>query len=119
MLTVSEAWRAAHPGGAAGILVMGDVVNPPHHSALERRIAEVEIDLRATFGTRDRAAPRALPIIQAYDAYYRRHKKTYHVQLQLESVALRRLLKPGMLRAWPPDPWDAARPRVASGPRLP
>ncbi len=26
------------------------------------------------------------PILQAYDAYYRQFKKTYHVQLQLESI---------------------------------
>jgi len=29
----------------------------------------------------------SLPILQAYNTYYRRFKKTYHVQLQLESIA--------------------------------
>lgn len=32
---------------------------------------------------------RALPTVQAYTAYYRRFKKTYHVQGQLESVTVK------------------------------
>jgi DNA/RNA-binding domain of Phe-tRNA-synthetase-like protein len=32
---------------------------------------------------------RALPVLEAYRAYYRRFKKTYHVQLQLESVVFK------------------------------
>ena len=45
--------------------------------------------LRSRFSDHDRAALKALPTIQAYDAYYKRFKKTYHVLLQLESVALK------------------------------
>jgi DNA/RNA-binding domain of Phe-tRNA-synthetase-like protein len=44
--------------------------------------------LRARFAGYDRAAFRALPVLQAYNAYYRRFRKTYHVLLQLESVVL-------------------------------
>ena len=89
LLVVTDAWRAACPGAAAGVLAMRDVVNPAEHPALERRIAAGEAALRARFQGADRAALRALPTLQAYAAYYKRWGKTYHVQLQLESVALK------------------------------
>lgn len=89
MARVSDAWRTAYPGAAAGFLTMRGVVNPPRHPPLDARIAEVEGELRARFGAADRAALRALPVLQAYAAYYGRFRKTYHVQLQLESVALK------------------------------
>lgn len=89
MLTLSEAWKGAYPGAAAGVLVMRNVSNPAHHAGLDRRIAEREGELRARFHGSDRTALRALPLVQAYAAYYKRYRKTYHVQLQLESVALK------------------------------
>ena len=89
LFVVTDAWRAAWPGAAAGVLAMRDVANPAGHPALERRVAEREAALRARFGGADRAALRALPRLQAYAAYYKRWGKTYHVQLQLESVALK------------------------------
>lgn len=89
LFAVSEAWQVACPGAAAGILVMRDLVNPAHHSTLERWVAECEAELRARFAGSDRSGLRTLPPLQAYAAYYKRHGKTYHVQLQLESVALK------------------------------
>ncbi len=89
MLIVSEAWKTSHPGAAAGVLVMRGLTTPAHPAALEQWIAECEAELRARFAGSDRAALRALPPLQAYAAYYRRYGKTYHVQLQLESVALK------------------------------
>lgn len=86
---VTEAWKKAYPEAAVGILVMHDVVNPGSHTALDRRKEELEKRLRSRFAGYDRAALRALPTLQAYDAYYKRFKKTYHIQLQLESVALK------------------------------
>lgn len=89
MLTVSETWKTAYPGAAVGILVMRNVVNPDHHPALDSHKAELENQLRSRFAGRSRAALKALPTIQAYDAHYKRFKKTYHALLQLESVALK------------------------------
>ncbi len=37
-----------------------------------------------------------LPVLQAYNTYYRRFKKTYHVQLQLESIAWKGKLIPNV-----------------------
>jgi DNA/RNA-binding domain of Phe-tRNA-synthetase-like protein len=88
-LRASWAWSATYPGACVGVLALADVVNPSHSAALEERKAELERALRARFAGLSRADLRALPTLQAYEAYYRRFQKTYHVQLQLESVALR------------------------------
>ena len=89
MLTVSEAWKTAYPGAAVGVLVMRDVLNPERHAALDKRKKEMENQLRSRFSDYDRAALKTLPTIQAYSAYYKRYKKTYHVQHQLESVVFK------------------------------
>jgi DNA/RNA-binding domain of Phe-tRNA-synthetase-like protein len=95
MFVISEAWRAAYPGAAVGILAMRGVANPPHHEALDQRKAALEQELRARFAGYDRASLRTLPVLEAYHAYYKRFKKTYHVQLQLESVTLKGKSIPG------------------------
>lgn len=89
LLIVSPAWGATYPGAAAGILAMEGAANPENHPELDRRKAELEQNLRARFAGKGRAALEELPEMQAYAAYYRRFKKTYHVLLQLESVALK------------------------------
>ncbi len=87
MFAVSEAWRSTYPGAAAGVLAMGHVANPERHAGLEEAKQELEAEIRATFNNREEV--RALDRLQAYKAYYKRFKKTYHVQMQLESIALK------------------------------
>lgn len=89
MLIVADTWKAAYPGAAAGALLMHRVASPEQHPALEERKASLEETLRARFAGSNRAALVALPSIAPYVAYYARFKKTYHVLLQLESVALK------------------------------
>jgi DNA/RNA-binding domain of Phe-tRNA-synthetase-like protein len=89
MFIVSESWKEAYPGAAVGILAMGHVANPKHHPTLDRQKEQLENELRSRFGSLDRATLKALPVIQAYNSYYKRFKKTYHVLLQLESVVLK------------------------------
>jgi DNA/RNA-binding domain of Phe-tRNA-synthetase-like protein len=86
MFEVTSAWKSAFPEAHAGVLVMRDVVNPAHHPELEKYKTELEEGLRLQFSGKDRAAMSDLPILQAYNTYYKRFKKTYHVQLQLESI---------------------------------
>ncbi len=83
---VSDAWRETYPDAHAGVLVMHGAVNPAALPTLEKRRSDLEEELRARFSGHDRAALQANPILRAYEAYYRRFKKTYHVQLQLESI---------------------------------
>ena len=94
MFTVSDDWREAYPGAFAGVLVMTGVSNPEHHPELDRQKKELEEELRTLFT--DRGQLKTLPPIQAYRDYYKRFKKTYHVQLQLESVLLKGKSIPGM-----------------------
>jgi DNA/RNA-binding domain of Phe-tRNA-synthetase-like protein len=89
LLIVSEAWKSAFPDAVVGTIAMCNVANPESHHALDRRKADLESQLRSRFAEGGRAAIKALPTLQAYNAYYSRFKKTYHVQLQLESVALK------------------------------
>jgi DNA/RNA-binding domain of Phe-tRNA-synthetase-like protein len=83
---VRPAWRAAYPDAHVGVLVLGNVSNPPRHPALEQRKAALEETLRAQLAGQDRASLVGHPVLQAYADYYRRFKKTYHIQLQLESI---------------------------------
>jgi len=96
VFTVSEEWKTTHPGAAVGILIMQEVVNPQRHTALGERKEKLESDLRSRYDGYDRAELKALPILQAYNAYYRKFKKTYHVQLQLESVVFKGKSIPSM-----------------------
>ena len=88
-LALSEAWKTSYPGAAIGLLAMDRVTNPAHHSALDKRKADLEQSLRLRFAGYDRAHLKAHPVLQAYSAYYRSFKKTYHVRLQLESVVFK------------------------------
>jgi DNA/RNA-binding domain of Phe-tRNA-synthetase-like protein len=89
MINIRPAWKATYPEAHAGILVLRAVSNPAYHPELERRKMEVEEGLRARFSGQDRAALGRHPVLQAYGEYYRRFKKTYHIQLQLESIVLK------------------------------
>jgi DNA/RNA-binding domain of Phe-tRNA-synthetase-like protein len=88
ILTVTEAWRRTYPQAHVGILVMRDVSNPRRHAELERRKQALEAELRARFAGKSKATLAALPTMRAYRDYYKRFRKTYHVLLQLRSVAL-------------------------------
>ncbi len=93
---VSQAWRVAYPGAAAGFLAMRAVANPASDSALEEQKHELEQELRSRFAGWDRARLSALAPFPAYAAYYKRFKKTYHVQLQLKSLAFKGKSFPGV-----------------------
>ncbi len=89
MFQISDYWKTSYPDAHVGVLVMRDVTNPPSHAELEQRKVAVEQDLRSRYADQDRAALLQLPVLQAYAAYYRRFKKTYHVQMQLESIVFK------------------------------
>ncbi len=83
MLEMSDGWKVAFPGTQIGILVMCDVSNPLSCEALELERRRVEEDLRTLFGE---TGVRGHEIMQAYQKYYKKFKKTYHVLHQVESV---------------------------------
>jgi len=89
MFQVSDLWKKLYPAAHAGVLVVREVVNPPQHAELDKRKSALEEELRARFAGQDRAAILNIPILKAYDDYYKQFKKTYHVQLQLESITFK------------------------------
>ena len=86
---VTPAWKSAFPGAHAGVLVMQAVQNPASHTGLEHSKENLMGDLRSRYGGLDRSQLQALPALQIYGEYYKRFKKTYHVQLQLESIVFK------------------------------
>jgi DNA/RNA-binding domain of Phe-tRNA-synthetase-like protein len=89
MFELTDLWKATYPDASAGVLVMHQADNPARHAVLEARKIELEKQLRLLYAGQDRNVIKNLPVIQAYDAYYRRFKKTYHVLLQLESIVFK------------------------------
>ena len=89
MFEVTTAWKSIFRGAHVGVLAMKDVTNPAHQVELEKLKAELESGLREQFKGQDRAALSSDPVLQVYGEYYRRFKKTYHVQLQLESIVMK------------------------------
>jgi len=96
MIHVAHAWKVAYPTAHVGALAMHDVSNPRHHAELEERKRALEQALRSRFAGQSKADLAALPAMRAYEAYYKRFNKTYHVLLQLRSVALEGKPLPGV-----------------------
>jgi DNA/RNA-binding domain of Phe-tRNA-synthetase-like protein len=86
LFEISEAWRAAFPGAHAGVLALRNLVNGAESAELQQRKTQLEAELRARYAGLDRAGLLEAAVLKAYNAYYRRFNKTYHVQLQLESI---------------------------------
>lgn len=91
MLTItgSAAWTAAHPGAVIGLLELAGVDNGPVSPLLNLRKRETEAHLRMVYAGFNRKDFLALPLMAAYDRYYRRFDKTYHVLQQVESIVLK------------------------------
>ncbi len=85
----TEQWRLRYPGAIVGCMNVSGVTNPAQSAALENRLDSIEHELRARFAGSDRAAIRASAPFDAYERYYRQFGQTYHVQHQVESVALK------------------------------
>jgi len=91
MLTIAatDEWRSAHPGATIGLLELSGVRNAGSSSRLTERKREIEASLRARYQGFTRQQFLGLPVMVEYDRYYTRFNKTYHVQLQLESIVLK------------------------------
>lgn len=85
----TDRWKAAYPGGCAGIMELSGVGNGPDGSALDSTKRALEGELRQKYAGFSRGDFLALEAMQAYEKYYKKFDKTYHVQLQLESMVLK------------------------------
>jgi len=85
----TEAWKLACLGSHIGILEVDRVDNTVSSPALEVEKRQVEQHLRSRYAGFTRRDFLAEPTLAAYEQYYKRFDKTYHVQLQVESLVLK------------------------------
>jgi DNA/RNA-binding domain of Phe-tRNA-synthetase-like protein len=88
-ITATDEWRIAHPGAIIGLLELSGVQPADSLSGLEQRKRQTEAHLRERYRGFTRQDFLALPVMAAYEAYYKRFRKTYHVLLQVESIVLK------------------------------
>jgi DNA/RNA-binding domain of Phe-tRNA-synthetase-like protein len=86
---VSQSCAAAYPGACVGLLRMSGVRNPDGDAALDALLDQTAADIGDRYSGLTRTDLVSLPAMAAYVAYYRLFGKTYHVLLQLESVAFK------------------------------
>jgi len=86
---VSDGWKDAFPGAHIGLLLVGKVDNSRRPTALDEHKTAVTSRLRARFAGYGRSELQELDVLKAYKNYYKQFNKTYHVQLQLESIVLK------------------------------
>jgi DNA/RNA-binding domain of Phe-tRNA-synthetase-like protein len=88
-ISATHEWRTSHPGAIIGLLELSNTGGGSSSPELDAHKREVESRLRQQYQGFTRKDFLALPILSAYDRYYNRFDKTYHVQLQLESIVLK------------------------------
>lgn len=88
-ITVTPEWKSVYPGAQIGILEIAGVDNTLRSERLEAEKRALEARLQAYYTGYSRRDFLALPVMAAYERYYKRFDKTYHVLLQLESVVLK------------------------------
>jgi DNA/RNA-binding domain of Phe-tRNA-synthetase-like protein len=89
LISATAQWRITHPGAVIGLLELSGVENTRPSLELDDRKRETEARLRRRYEGFTRPDFLALPVMAAYARYYKRFNKTYHVQLQVESIALK------------------------------
>jgi DNA/RNA-binding domain of Phe-tRNA-synthetase-like protein len=89
LISATDEFRASHPGAVIGLLEFSDVENTRPSFQLNDRKRETEARLRARYRGFTRQDFLSLPVMSAYERYYKRFDKTYHVQLQVESMVLK------------------------------
>jgi DNA/RNA-binding domain of Phe-tRNA-synthetase-like protein len=88
-ISATDAWRTNHPGAMIGLLELSGVENYHTSPRLDERKGEIETTLRKSFRGFSRQDFLALPVMAEYVRYYKRFNKTYHLLLQVESIALK------------------------------
>lgn len=94
MFTVSDTWKTTYPEATAGVLVIHNVSNPIHNTELDKCKEELERELRSRYGDIERSSLKKTEPLTAYERYFKRFSKTYHLQHQLESIVLKGNLIP-------------------------
>ncbi len=89
MLTVTESVKEKYPDLLFGIMVMSQVHNPKSHESLNQAKRDLENQLRNQYPGADRLSLRSQGPLHDYHNFYKKFKKSYYVQHQLESILLK------------------------------
>jgi DNA/RNA-binding domain of Phe-tRNA-synthetase-like protein len=89
MIELSTHWKEVLPEACIGLLAVKNTPNQKDHLDLKLARKNLENELKSKYGGMDRKSLRETPVFSAYDAFYRPFKKSYHVQLQLESIVFK------------------------------
>lgn len=83
---LTDRWQEMYPQGIMGVLIMEGISKADPATDRNSLRKQLEGELRQRYQGFDRSALKDIPEIKAYDEFYRKFKKTYHLLLQLESV---------------------------------
>src|SRR5258706_16120906 len=89
MFNVTSAWKSAFPGAHVGVLVMRNASSHANHIELEKQKRNWKNASASNLPGRIVPPLRVILFLQIYSEYYKRFKKTYHVQPQLEAIVLK------------------------------
>ena len=95
-IQVSQEWYMTFPGAHIGVLLMGNVDNSKGSDLLDQEKKRLETWLHQKFAGFSRNEFSNIEVISAYRNYYKRFKKSYHVQLQIESIVLKNMALPNV-----------------------
>lgn len=87
--TATDSWKATYPGAIIGMLEVSGIDNTVVTPKLDTIKREVEARVRTRYAGFSRADFYGTPVLQEYEQYYKSFEKSYHVQLQLESIVLK------------------------------
>src|SRR5919108_3159967 len=96
LISATDEWRTTHSGAVIGLLELSGLENIHSSPKLDERKREMEAHLRERYRGFSRHDFLSLPVMSAYEQYYKRFNKTYHVQLQVESIVLKGKSLPNM-----------------------
>ena len=95
-VAISDQWQEVFSGAHIGMLLMGNVDNTKRHTTLDELKKDVVSSLRSKYAGFSRADLLELEVLRTYKSYYKKFDKTYHIQLQLESILHKGKLLPNV-----------------------
>jgi DNA/RNA-binding domain of Phe-tRNA-synthetase-like protein len=86
MIHISESFKQIYPDAHIGILTVKNITNQKSNQNLNNEKIKLEKLIKEKYSNHSRESLKEIHEIKVYNDYYKQFKKTYHVQLQLESI---------------------------------
>ncbi len=87
MLSIDSAVKEKYPNLLFGIMVMSNIVNRASDEELNQEKKTLEKEIKLKYDGIDKKTLRMIEPLKSYYEYYKKFKKTYHVEHQLISIA--------------------------------